>query len=59
MFRSNLIEFLEWIIAILNICSIGILIVGIVLVLFKLFDWSHVKKTMQNVILVMQIQENC
>ena len=44
MFRSNLIEFLEWIIAILNICSIGILIVGIVLVLFKLFDWSHVKK---------------
>ena len=44
MFRSNLIEFLEWIIAILNICSIGILIVGIVLVLCKLFDWSHVKK---------------
>lgn len=44
MFRSNLIEFLEWIIAIINICSIGILIVGIVLVLFKLFDWSHVKK---------------
>ncbi|MGC3365294.1 DUF1622 domain-containing protein, partial [Enterococcus faecium] len=23
MFRSNLIEFLEWIIAILTICSIG------------------------------------
>ena len=44
MFHSNLIEFLEWIIAILNICSIGILVAGIVLVLFKLFDWSHVKK---------------
>lgn len=36
MFHSNLIEFLEWIIAILNICSIGILVAGIVLVLFKL-----------------------
>lgn len=59
MFHSNLIEFLEWIIAILNICSIGILVAGIVLVLFKLFDWSRVKKTMQNVMLVMQIQENC
>ncbi|WP_425279986.1 DUF1622 domain-containing protein [Enterococcus faecium] len=42
--RTTFKEFLEWIIAILNICSIGILIVGIVLVLFKLFDWSHVKK---------------
>ena len=28
MFHSNLIEFLEWIIAILNICSIGILVAG-------------------------------
>lgn len=59
MFRSNLIEFLEWIIAILNICSIGILIVGIVLVLFKLLIGLMSRKTMQNVILVMQIQENC
>lgn len=56
MFRSNLIEFLEWIIAILNICSIGILIVGIVLVLFKLLIGLMSRKTMQNVILVMQIQ---
>ena len=44
MFNTQLIGYLEWIIAILNICSIGILIAGIVLVLFKLFDWSHVKK---------------
>lgn len=39
-----MIGYLEWIIVILNICFIGILIVGIVFVLFKFFDWFYVKK---------------
>lgn len=59
MFNTQLIGYLEWIIAILNICSIGILVAGIVLVLFKLLIGLMSRKTMQNVMLVMQIQENC
>lgn len=44
MFDTNLITYLDWLIAILNIASIIILLVGIFLVLKNLFDWQPLKK---------------
>ncbi len=44
MFDTNLITYLDWLIAILNIASIIILLVGIFLVLKNLFDWHPLKK---------------
>lgn len=44
MFDTNLITYLDWLIAILNIASIIILLVGIFLVLKNLFDWPPLKK---------------
>ncbi|EMF0090655.1 DUF1622 domain-containing protein [Enterococcus hirae] len=44
MFDTNLITYLDWLIAILNIASIIILLVGIFLVLKNLFDWHTLKK---------------
>lgn len=44
MFDTNLITYLDWLIAILNIASIIILLVGIFLVLKNLFDWHLLKK---------------
>ncbi|EOS7907921.1 DUF1622 domain-containing protein [Enterococcus hirae] len=44
MFDTNLITYLDWLIAILNIASIIILLVGIFLVLKNLFDWYPLKK---------------
>lgn len=44
MFDTDLITYLDWLIAILNIASIIILLVGIFLVLRNLFDWNPLKK---------------
>ncbi|RBT68012.1 hypothetical protein EA82_02009 [Enterococcus hirae] len=44
MFDTNLITYLDWLIAILNIASIIILLVGIFLVLKNFFDWHPLKK---------------
>lgn len=44
MFDANLIIYSEWLIAILNIASIIILVVGVFLVLKNLFNWQTRKK---------------
>lgn len=44
MFDTQLIGYLDWIIAILNICSIIILLVGLVLVLKNLLNQHPLKK---------------
>lgn len=58
MFDTNLITYLDWLIAILNIASIIILLVGIFLVLKNLFDWHPLKKTTNSVISEMRKYAN-
>ncbi|MEY8445676.1 DUF1622 domain-containing protein [Enterococcus ratti] len=44
MFDSKLVFYSEWFIAILNIASIIILMIGASLVLKNFFDWTRLKK---------------